>query len=437
MRWVLVAAVLFASTMFAAAEDDPPVFLYAQDIPSSELVGLLYREIFRKQFVTSPKVQADRSLVSVTIEGPQSLAVKQAKDYLAALGFVVVEGLQVDRIELPKPVEVPPPQTVAHFYSPKYRSAVELSSVLRPLFPDAKFSGGTGSEDQQQADKLVVYATKELMAHIRPLLGKLDTPLADLVVKAAVYEVGTDGNDGSAFQLAVSLLSGDLKIGIEPSSAGALGSFLSIKSSSIEAVASALSTDGRFKLVTSPTVRSLSGSSTRFSVGESVPVLGSVSYPEGGGSTPVQSIEYRDAGVIFTVRPLVQDKAITLDLEQEISDFVKTTTGVNNTPTLTKRALTTKLSLEDGDVVMLGGLTKVKDSNSREGFSFLPDVLKTNRKEQHRTDLLLVLQVQRLKAGDAQNAVATSVSPLDAVLGTPEASPQVYRAIRSGAVGLF
>ena len=73
----------------------------------------------------------------------------------------------------------------------------------------------------------------------------------------------------------------------------------------------------------------------------------------------------------------MQDSTLDLDITQQLPNLVKTTTGVNNSPTLTKRELKTKVSMEDGDVIVLGGLTESKDSSTRDGFSFLPRFLHT------------------------------------------------------------
>lgn len=73
----------------------------------------------------------------------------------------------------------------------------------------------------------------------------------------------------------------------------------------------------------------------------------------------------------------MQDSTLDLDITQQLPNLVKTPTGVNNSPTLTKRELKTKVSIEDGDVIVLGGLTESKDSNTRDGLSFLPRFLHT------------------------------------------------------------
>lgn len=129
-------------------------------------------------------------------------------------------------------------------------------------------------------------------------------------------------------------------------------------------------------------------------------MLGALSYPQGAGQA-VQSVEYRSSGVIFDVRPVVKESIIDLDITQQLSNFVKTTTGVNNSPTLTKRELKTKVGMEDGDVIVLGGLTESKDTNTRDGLSFLPRFLHTTGYEQSSSEILLVLQVQRVPRPDS------------------------------------
>ncbi|EGY28279.1 Type II secretory pathway, component PulD, partial [Candidatus Regiella insecticola 5.15] len=112
-------------------------------------------------------------------------------------------------------------------------------------------------------------------------------------------------------------------------------------------------TDSRFHVVSSPRLRVKNGAQASFSVGADVPVLGKISYVD---NRPVQSVEYRSSGVILQVRPAIRAEVIDLAIDQQLSDFVKTATGVNNSPTLTKRQVTTQVSVADGDIILLGGL---------------------------------------------------------------------------------
>ncbi|MDR3396631.1 MAG: hypothetical protein P4M06_03635, partial [Pandoraea sp.] len=131
-------------------------------------------------------------------------------------------------------------------------------------------------------------------------------------------------------------------------------------------------------------------------VGQKVPILKSVSYPRGGGE-PVQSVEYHSSGVIFELSPTVKDRIIDLRVTQQISDFVKTTTGVNNSPTLNTREVSTEISLHDGDVILMGGLTTNKSTDNRTGLAFLPRFLDSHSDATSNTEILLMLQVERVR----------------------------------------
>lgn len=115
-----------------------------------------------------------------------------------------------------------------------------------------------------------------------------------------------------------------------------------------------------------------------------------------GGSQAVQSVDYRSSGVILGLSPTVRDEGVELLVEQQISDFARTETGVNNSPTLTKRSLTTTVNAGDGELIVLGGLTQEKNSSSSSGLSFLPSFMRSDSRDDSRTELLLLLQVDRV-----------------------------------------
>ena len=124
------------------------------------------------------------------------------------------------------------------------------------------------------------------------------------------------------------------------------------------------------------------------------PVLGQVSYVDG---RPVQSIDYRSSGVIFNVQPQIRAATIDLNIHQQLSNFAKTETGVNNSPTLIKREVNTDVSLKDGDIILLGGLAENKDSNADTGLSFLPSWFGTTATEKAKTDIIIVLQARKIR----------------------------------------
>ena len=122
-------------------------------------------------------------------------------------------------------------------------------------------------------------------------------------------------------------------------------------------------------------------------------MLGNVTY---NGDQSVQSVNYRSSGVIFNVTPSVKQQVIDLEISQELSNFTKTDTGVDNSPTLTKRAIKTTVSVEDGDIIMIGGLAEDKNTDNKTSLSFLPFVT-SKGKDNNKTDIVLILQDKKIR----------------------------------------
>ncbi|MBI5437639.1 MAG: hypothetical protein HY936_01565 [Nitrosomonadales bacterium] len=59
-----------------------------------------------------------------------------------------------------------------------------------------------------------------------------------------------------------------------------------------------------------------------------------------------------------------RETVVDLDISQELSSFVATTTGVNGSPTLLKRTVNSKLSIKPGEVVIFAGLNEKKNDET-------------------------------------------------------------------------
>lgn len=410
MKLRILATIL--SLALAGTVQAKAVNLDLQGASISEVVQLIYSEATTTPYVLAPDVLEDERLVSFRYKDNQGKFSLFMQYFLDSLGYMVERKSGVDFVR--KRVEGEPPIQAEHIYiyQPQYREVSYLSRTLTPLFkgsfvtnrsvratPEASPKGdvpisSAASLIDQSSDVLVFAGAEEEIERLRVLLPQVDKRIGEVAVRGLVYEVSNTDRQGSAFGLLANLLGGHVGIGIGSTSTN-LGNFIQIKNTSLDAVYSMLSSDSRFKVVSSPALRIQSGSQGVFSVGQDVPVLGALSYPQGAGQA-VQSVEYRSSGVIFDIRPIVKEGIIDLDITQQLSNFVKTTTGVNNSPTLTKRELKTKVGMQNGDVIVLGGLTESKDTNTRDGLSFLPRFLHTTGYEQSSSEILLVLQVQRV-----------------------------------------
>ena len=393
-----------------AAELAAPVSFDLSRVKVAELVQVVYRDVLKRPYLIDADVLKDDREISLRFESGKRVDAEVA-DLLDTLGLSVVSrnGLSVVSV---KKVSVEQPGVFV--YRPRYRDAAYLADLVGPLFkgqftitrsipaPSASFGqkGGDASPPgspaaliDRNSDALVFNGVAAEVRQLEKLLAQLDDRQGEVIVRGVVYEVGATDKDGSAFSLALSLLGG--KLSLTGGAVKALEQAVRFKNVSIDAVASALSADSRFKVVSSPSLRVRSGGVGRFSVGQEVPVLGGVTFL-GNGQAPVQSVEYRSSGVIFDLQPLVREAVTDLTVTQQLSSFVATDTGVNGSPTLIKREVKTALSMADGDIVVLGGLAENKNSAGRNGLSFVPSFLHSRSKESSRSEIVLILQLTRI-----------------------------------------
>lgn len=381
-----------------------------QGINVAQVIALLYGEVLKQPYVLDPKVLVDQRMVSFRFDGNKGELRSFLRAFIDSLGFVIETRGGVDFVTV-KPAEQKDPPFELFVYHPKYRELAYLTELLGPLFKTGAFTvnrtvradpgdasstpapaGTAAALIDQKSDVMVFQGTPTEVDMLKRVLPQVDTAMGEVLVKGAVYEVSTGRNEASGFQLALSLLGG--KLGVTIGAAPKGDNAITFKTATIDAAIGALAGDSRFKVVSTPYLRVQSGRHASLTVGQDVPVLASVSYPQGGG-TPVRSIEYKSSGVIFNLAPQVRDSAIDLEVSQQVSNFVKTETGVDDSPTLIKRELRTHVSAQDGELIVLGGLRDEKDNASHTGLSFLPDFLRARSSSSNQTEILLMLQLTK------------------------------------------
>lgn len=387
-----------------------PIKFEFRAINVAQVVQLIYGEALSAPYVIDPEVMNDPRLVSFRYSNDKGDLRSFIGTFLGSLGYAIETKNGIDLITKQRQDAASQPVESASFiYRPAYRDVHYLARILSPVFHGSfsvnrSVAGSPLSNDKpvpegsatamldQSADVLVFTGTNNEIDKLKKLLPQVDFQFGEVAVRGVVYEVSTTNKDGSAFGLLAAALGSKLQVGV--GDINPAGSFIRLKNTAVDVVFAALSQDSRFKVMSSPSMRIRSGSQGTFSVGQDVPVLGSVSYAAGG--QPVQSVEYRSSGVIFNVFPTVREGVIDLSIDQQLSNFIPTTSGVNNSPTLTKRAMKTSVGLQDGDLIVLGGLTETKASEVSNKPSFLPRLFHSSTKDDTRNEILLVLQVQRI-----------------------------------------
>ena len=406
MRMINLLTALFFLTSACVYASSPAFFV--ERLPLNAAIQLAQEDIFRRQYALPPELASDTRPVTLdlSLTGDQKKQREEYVRWLRQLNISVETRNGVDHYRSFKPVAAPE-KLVSWVYTPFNRSPAYLAAVLsgatgRSSQASSESASGSssgslsgsvssGSFLSGEGDSLVFRGTSSELVRLKELVPLVDVPAQGVVVTGYIYEVQTGSSEGSGLALAAKLLSG--RFGVSMGTSSSMGNYISFSSGTLNAMYELFRTDNRFKVVSAPQLRMDSGKEATFSVGEQVPVLGSVSYEDGKA---VQSVTYRDSGVIFKVKPVITSSRISLNVNQQLSNFVKTDTGVNDSPTLLKREVDTSLTLKDGDIVLLGGLAENKDSQASTGLSFLPKSWSQKSDEKSRTDMVILLQVKKV-----------------------------------------
>lgn len=384
-----------------------PVTIDLHPVTLPDLVRIVHGDMLNQSFTLGADFLQDKTEVSINWKNiSPRLVASMTRDMITSRGYEMVE---VDRVlTIHRPVVADNDLLI---YPVKYRSSKYLSDLINKVAgfsqvgsrglpaPSGSVSTvpevlGSASQvfDRSALDQLVYSCSVADCARLRSLLVQLDTSEPNVILRAVIYEVSTAHNEGSAIELAVSLVRGGKSLGVSLGSKLAGGASASFAVGGLDSVISSLDSDSRFKSLSRPSLRVKTGGTAKFSVGQSVPVLGSVALDNKGNA--VQSVEYHPSGTIFTVTPDIRGDVIDLVIYQELSSFAVTTSGVNNSPTLLQRTASSSLSVHHNEVVVFAGLEETKEAQADEKlFGFIPV---SSKKNNSKTEVLLFIEAQMI-----------------------------------------
>jgi len=168
-------------------------------------------------------------------------------------------------------------------------------------------------------------------------------------------------------------------------------------------LANFLQNSGIGNVLSTPTLLTLDNEEARIMVGQNVPFV-SGQYANTGGTTnsgvnPFQTTDWKDVGITLRVRPQIsEDGTIKMVIYQEASNIVAGTASSTYGPTTSKRAIESSVLVNDGAIVVLGGLLEDSYSSGEDSVPVLGDVpllgnLFKNRTRSHsKTNLMVFLR---------------------------------------------
>jgi general secretion pathway protein D len=229
---------------------------------------------------------------------------------------------------------------------------------------------------------IIFQGSAEEFAQLRPLIESLDQAPREAIIEATVAEVTLADNETLGLEWILSLghtpneIIQNIGTGI-----GTTGFSFTVlnRAGATRLILNALASNNRVKVLSTPKILSRSGGEAKIQVGAQVPIVTSQGtssqLQQQGTSAILQSIQYRDTGVILTVKPTIYaGNQVDLEIKQEVSEAVPNTTSQLSTPVINTRTVSTQLSLQDGATVLLGGLIMENANSTSAGIPGLKDI---------------------------------------------------------------
>ncbi|UUT20864.1 type II secretion system secretin GspD [Pseudomonas sp. T8] len=268
-----------------------------------------------------------------------------------------------------------------------HSDAKQLSKLLNGIgkrLDDGNRGGGEGkgggnsilvSADESQ-NALVLMADPAQLSMLDKVITQLDQPRAQVLVEAAIVEVSGDINEALGVQWAARAgnVAGGTNFSGTGLSIGTLlgngkdknitlpdGAIIGIGTSNFGALVTALSSDSKNNLLSTPSLLTLDNEAAEILVGQNVPFqTGSYTTDTAGASNPFTTVERQDVGVTLKVTPHINEgNTLRLKVEQESSELASAPPGITTSDVITnKRSVKSTILADDGQIIVLGGLIK-------------------------------------------------------------------------------
>ncbi len=257
----------------------------------------------------------------------------------------------------------------------------------------------------EEQNSLLIFATGEEYQTLKDALDKLDVMPRQVLIEAVLAEVTLSNDLRFGLQWFLQTEGGDHRFTLSEAENGSVSSqfpgfsYGFTGSQNARVVLNALQSRTNVRVLSAPKLMVINNQTATLQVGDQVPVITQTSQGISAPDAPLLStVELRDTGVILKVTPRASDSGqVTLDISQEVSDVVPTTTSGINSPTIRQRRLASTVTTASGRMIALGGLIRENASKGRSGVPLLSDiplignVFRTNTHDNRRTELVVLL----------------------------------------------
>ncbi|MCW8919205.1 MAG: type II secretion system secretin GspD [Gammaproteobacteria bacterium] len=293
----------------------------------------------------------------------------------------------------------------------RYAKAADLVTVLGGVgkeIIEEKTAGGQAKgaagaarlniQADEATNALVINAPPDVIRDLEAVIRQLDVRRAQVMVQAVIAEVGADkamelgvlwGFDGSSENNPVGLIDFNNTLVDSYQAAAGLATPPSLNGLTVAAgdftggafnfagLLRALGGNSNNNILSTPSLMTLDNQEAEIVVGQTVPFI-TGSYTSTGGSTtptnPFQTIQREDVGLSLKIKPQINEgNAIRMEITQEVSSISGSTASSFDLIT-NKRSVKTTVMVDDGQVVVLGGLIEDQLVESEQKVPLLGDI---------------------------------------------------------------
>ena len=311
-------------------------------------------------------------------------------------------------------------------------STANLSASAQP-------STGGQIQADPATNALIITAPEPQYRQLRSVIDMLDQRRAQVFVESLIAEVSADkaaefgvqwmsgtGTNGSL----VGLLGTNFAVGgtnlLSLAAGAASGNYtastglnLAVGSQrngvlALGALARFLQSNGDANVLSTPNLLTLDNEEAKIVIGQNVPfVTGSYAAAAAGTTNPFTTIERKDVGLTLRVRPQISENGtIKMQVYQEVSNVDAKSIGSKDGLITNKRSIETNVLVDDGAIVVLGGLLQDDTSISQEKVPGLGDVpffgnlFKSEARSRKKTNLMVFLRPVVVRDGAAVEALS-------------------------------
>lgn len=338
-------------------------------------------------------------------------------------------------------------------------------------------AGGGPLAGMIQADaatnSLIITAPDPLYRNVRAIIDKLDVRRAQVVIESLIVEVAADkaAEFGVQWQALGGLDNNKASVvggtNFGPSGSNIIGAAQNLASLgpglnlgvikgkvnipgvgevlNLGFLARALEATANANILSTPTIQTLDNEEAKFLVGQNVPlVTGSYTNTGASGSTvnPFQTFERKDIGLQLRVKPQISEGGVVrLQIYQELSSIQGTATTAEGGGGIitSKRSFESMVLVEDGSIVVLGGLIEDKTRNEVSSVPLLGDIpylgrlFKYENRSRTKTNLIVFLRPYVVR--DEARASSLALDRYDYIRGQVNASQPAESLLFRGLQG--